>query len=42
VRGLPDRNFDYYVLTPNDAALVEKRHLRIIYRDLTLMLARSG
>jgi len=42
VRGLPERDFDYYVLTPNDAALVEKRHLRIIYKDLTLTLARSG
>jgi uncharacterized membrane protein len=42
VRGLPDRNFDYYVLTPSDGALVEKRHLRIIYKDLWLTLARSG
>jgi uncharacterized membrane protein len=41
-RGLPDRHFDYYVLTPGDAALVEKRHLRIIYKDLALTLARSG
>jgi len=41
-RGLPDRNFNYYVLTIDDAALVEKRHLRIIYKDLWLTLARSG
>lgn len=41
-RGLPDRNFDYYVLTVDDAALVEKRHLRIIYQDQSLTLARSG
>jgi 4-amino-4-deoxy-L-arabinose transferase-like glycosyltransferase len=39
--GLPDRHFDYYVLTHDDAALVEKRHLRIIYKDLWLTLARS-
>jgi hypothetical protein len=42
VRGLPDRYFDYYVLTSEDAALVEKRHLRIIYKNPWLTLARSG
>jgi 4-amino-4-deoxy-L-arabinose transferase-like glycosyltransferase len=41
-RGLPDHDFSYYVLTPDDAALVEKRHLRVIYKDLWLTLARSG
>jgi hypothetical protein len=41
-RGLPEHEFGYYVLTGNDAALVEKRHLRIIYEDLELTLARAG
>jgi 4-amino-4-deoxy-L-arabinose transferase-like glycosyltransferase len=41
-RGLPEHQFGYYVLTGNDAGLVEKRHLRIIYKDLELTLARAG
>jgi hypothetical protein len=41
-RGLPEHDFGYYVLTAADTALVEKRHLRVIYKDLTLTLARAG
>ena len=32
--------YDYYVLTPDDAALVEQRHLHVLYRDAGLTLAR--
>ena len=32
--------FDYYVLTPADAALIEQRHLHVIYRDRGLTLAQ--
>ena len=31
--------YDYYVLTPADAALIEQRHLHVIYRDSGLALA---
>jgi uncharacterized membrane protein len=31
--------YDYYVLTPADAALIEQRHLHVIYRDTGLTLA---
>ena len=31
---------DYYVLTSDDAALVEQRHLHVLYRDAGLILAR--
>ena len=32
--------YDYYVLTPADAALIEQRHLHVIYRDNGLTLAQ--
>jgi uncharacterized membrane protein len=32
--------FDYYVLTPADAALIEQRHLHVLYRDAGLTLAQ--
>jgi hypothetical protein len=32
--------YDYYVLTADDAALIEQRHLRVLYRDAGLILAR--
>ena len=32
--------YDYYVLTPDDAALIEQRHLHVLYRDAGLTLAR--
>src|ERR1035437_1327749 len=32
--------FDYYVLTPADPALIEQRHLHVIYRDRGLTLAQ--
>lgn len=32
--------YDYYVLTPDDAALVDQRHLHILYRDTGLTLAQ--
>jgi hypothetical protein len=32
--------YDYYVLTADDAALVEQRHLHVLYRDTGLILAR--
>jgi hypothetical protein len=32
--------YDYYVLTPDDAALVEQRHLHVLYHDAGLTLAR--
>lgn len=32
--------YDYYVLTPADAALIEQRHLRVLYRDAGLTLAQ--
>jgi hypothetical protein len=32
--------YDYYVLTPDDAALLEQRHLHVLYRDAGLILAR--
>ena len=31
--------YDFYVLTPADAALVEQRHLHVMYRDAGLTLA---
>jgi hypothetical protein len=31
--------YDYYVLTPADAALIEQRHLHVMYRDASLTLA---
>jgi len=31
--------YDYYVLTPADAALIEQRHLHVMYRDAGLTLA---
>jgi Dolichyl-phosphate-mannose-protein mannosyltransferase len=33
--------YDYYVLTPADAALIQQRHLRVLYRDAGLTLAQS-
>ena len=33
--------YDYYVLTPADAALIEQRHLHVLYRDAGLTLAQS-
>jgi hypothetical protein len=33
-------SYDYYVLTPTDAPLIEQRHLRVLYRDAGLTLAR--
>ncbi len=35
-----DAPFDYYVLTPRDAALIEQRHLHVIYRDTGFALAQ--
>jgi len=35
-----DAPYDYYVLTPADASLIEQRHLHVIYRDRGLALAR--
>ena len=32
--------YDYYVLTPDDAALIEERHLHVMYRDAGLTLAQ--
>jgi hypothetical protein len=32
--------YDYYVLTPSDAALIEQRHLHVLYRDAGLTLAQ--
>ncbi len=32
--------YDYYVLTPADAGLIEQRHLHVLYRDSGLTLAR--
>jgi hypothetical protein len=32
--------YDYYVLTPEDAALIEQRHLHVLYHDAGLTLAR--
>ncbi len=32
--------YDYYVLTPTDAALIEQRHLHVMYRDAGLTLAQ--
>src|ERR1017187_5579804 len=33
-------SYDFYVLTPADAALIEQRHLRVMYRDTGLTLAQ--
>ena len=33
-------SYDYYVLTPADAALIERRHLHVLYRDSGLTLAQ--
>jgi hypothetical protein len=33
-------SYDYYILTPTDAALIEQRHLHILYRDAGLTLAQ--
>ncbi len=33
-------SYDYYVLTPADAPLIEQRHLHILYRDAGLTLAQ--
>jgi hypothetical protein len=33
--------YDYYVLTPADAALIQQRHLHVQYRDAGLTLAQS-
>jgi hypothetical protein len=35
-----DGAYDYYVLTAADAGLVEQRHLRVLYRDSGLTLAK--
>jgi len=32
--------YDFYVLTPADAALIQERHLHVLYRDAGLTLAR--
>ncbi len=39
-RGPFTRTYDYYVLTPDDAALIEQRHLHVMYRDAGLTLAQ--
>jgi hypothetical protein len=36
----PTDLYDYYVLTGNDRRMVEERHLRVVYRDASLILAR--
>ena len=33
-------SYDYYVLTPTDAPLIEQRHLHVLYRDAGLTLAQ--
>jgi hypothetical protein len=33
-------SYDYYVLTPADASLIEQRHLHVLYRDAGLTLAQ--
>ena len=33
-------DYDFYVLTPADAALIQERHLHVMYRDAGLTLAR--
>src|ERR1017187_106621 len=33
-------SYDFYVLTPADAALIEQRHLHVLYRDTGLTLAQ--
>jgi hypothetical protein len=32
--------YDFYVLTPADAALIDQRHLHVMYRDAGLTLAQ--
>jgi hypothetical protein len=32
--------YDYYVLTPDDSAIIEQRHLHVMYRDAGLTLAQ--
>ena len=39
-RGPLTGTYDYYVLTPDDAALIEQRHLHVMYRDAGLTLAQ--
>jgi len=39
-RGPLTGAYDYYVLTPADAALIEERHLHVLYRDQGLTLAQ--
>ena len=39
-RGPLTGTYDYYVLTPDDAALIEERHLHVMYRDAGLTLAQ--
>jgi hypothetical protein len=40
IQPVGDGSFDYYVLTAQDAPLVEKRGLRVLYRDPGLLLAK--
>jgi uncharacterized membrane protein len=39
-RQLNIASYDYYVLTPGDAALIDQRHLRVLYRNAGLSLAQ--
>ena len=39
-REPPTGTYDFYVLTPADATLVEQRHLHVLYRDAGLTLAQ--
>jgi hypothetical protein len=36
----PTGVYNYYVLTPDDAGLIEQRHLHVMYRDAGLTLAQ--
>ena len=39
-RQPPTGAYDFYVLTPADAALIQQRHLHVMYRDTGLTLAQ--
>jgi hypothetical protein len=39
-REPPIGTYDFYVLTPADATLVQQRHLHVLYRDAGLTLAQ--
>lgn len=41
IRQLPlNENFDYYVVCPQDAAILSERHLKVLYNNGKLLLAR--